>query len=233
MGSHEAERPSRTRISRDLDGTREGKLRSLKASNSAYRGAITRVRRKIEQLMTDPRKYEEVRVEKSLLDRTFISYTKCCQDIKDCLCEDEVNELREIVNEHTNVCHMKENIDRKLEEWIAIVKGDLITDFKARPKLSELTTSRVNEHERLTTSSEFAHSNMQSYGALDIGNREPSVDGISPSMMELQYFNYKNETPESRRKDDVVRSSRASVVSESASIRRAKAELERQRCVEM
>ena len=183
--------------------------------------------------MTDPKNYEEVRVEKSSLDRTFISYTKCCQDIKDCLSEDEVNELHEIINEHTNICHMKENVDRKLEEWIAIVEGDSKMDFKARPRLSELTTSRVSEYERSTKSNKFAHSNMQSYGALDIGYREPSVDGISPGMMELQYFKSKSETPESRRKDDVVRNSRASVVSESASIRRAKAELERQRCVEM
>ena len=43
-------------------------------------------------------------------------------------------------------------MDRKLREWIAIAEVDLKTDFKERFEPSKLTTSRVNEHERLGTS---------------------------------------------------------------------------------
>jgi hypothetical protein len=52
-------------------------------------------------------------------------------------------------------------------------------------------------------------------------------------MTELQYFKSRNEMPESRRKVGVIRSTQASVASESASIRRAKTELEKQRCMKM
>jgi hypothetical protein len=105
MAINETERPSQTRLSRNIDGAREEKLRSLKASNSVYCGAITRVQKQIEQLMTDRGNYEEVQVEKALLDKMFMSYSKCCQDIKDCLCEDKVTELCEIVKGYTNVCN--------------------------------------------------------------------------------------------------------------------------------
>ncbi|CAB3977729.1 Hypothetical predicted protein [Paramuricea clavata] len=235
MAINEAERPSRTRLSRNIDGAREEKLRSLKASNSAYRGAITRVQKRIEQLMTDRSNYEEVQVEKASLDKTFMSYSKCCQDIKDCLYEDEVTELREIAKGYTNVCNAKEHLDRKLGEWIAIADVDLKTNFKERFEPSELTTFRVNEHERLTTSNEFAYPNMRSDGHLasDIGSRGSSLNRVSPGMTELQYFKSRNEMPESRRKVGVIRSTQTSVASESASIRRAKAELEKQRYMEM
>jgi hypothetical protein len=79
MAINEAERPSHTRLSRNIDGAREEKLRSLKASNSVYCEAITRVQKQIEQLMTDRGNYEEVQVEKALLDKMFMSYSKCCQ----------------------------------------------------------------------------------------------------------------------------------------------------------
>ena len=225
MEVNEAERPNRTRLSRNIDGAREEKLRSLKASNSAYRGAITRVQKRIEQLMIN--NYEEVQVEKASLDKTFMSYSKCCQDIKDCLYEDEVTELREIAKGYTNVCNAKEHLDRKLGEWIAIADVDLKTDFKERFEPSELTTFRVNEHERLTTLNEFAYSNMRSdgHGASDIGSRSASLNRVSPSMTELQYFKSRNEMPESRRKVGVIRSTQASVASV--------AELEKQRCIEL
>jgi hypothetical protein len=139
MAINEAERPSRTRLSRNIDGAREEKLRSLKASNSAYRGDITRAQKRIEQLMTDRSNYEEVQVEKASLNKTFMSYSKCCQDINDCLCEDEVTELREIAKGYTNVCNAKEHLDRKLGEWIAIADVDLKNNFKERFEPSELT----------------------------------------------------------------------------------------------
>jgi hypothetical protein len=235
MAVNEAERPSRTRLSLNIDGAREEKLRSLKASNSAYRGVITRVQNRIEQLMTDRSNYEEVQVEKASLDKTFMSYSKCCHDIKDCLYEDEVTELREIAKGYTNVCNAKEHLDWKLGEWIAIADVDLKTDFKERFEPSELTTFRVDEHERLTTLNEFAYPNMRSdgHGASDIGSRRSSLNRVSLGMTELQYFKSRNEIPESRRKVGVIRSTQASVSSESASIRRAKAELEKQRCMEM
>ena len=185
--------------------------------------------------MTDRSNYEEVQVEKASLDKTFMSYSKCCHDIKDCLYEDEVTELREIAKGYTNVCNAKEHLDWKLGEWIAIADVDLKTDFKERFEPSELTTFRMDEHERLTTLNEFAYPNMRSdgHGASDIGSRRSSLNRVSPGMTELQYFKSRNEIPESRRKVGVIRSTQASVSSESASIRRAKAELEKQRCMEM
>ena len=95
--------------------------------------------------MTDRSNYEEVQVEKASLDKTFMSYSKCCKDIKDCLCEGEVTELREIAKGYTNVCNAKEHLDRKLGEWIAIADVDLKTNFKERFEPSELMTFRVNE----------------------------------------------------------------------------------------
>jgi hypothetical protein len=71
------------------------------------------------------------------------------------------------------------------------------------------------------------------HGASDIGSRRSSLNRVSLGMTELQYFKSRNEMPESRRKVGVIRSTQASVASESASIRRAKAELEKQRCMKM
>jgi hypothetical protein len=180
-----------------------------------YCEAITQVQKWIEQLMTDRSSYEEVQVKKGSLDKTFISYSKCCQDIKDCLCEDEVTELCEIAKGYTNVCNAKEHLDRKLGEWIAIANVDLKMDFKERFERSELTTSRMNEHERLTTLNEFAYPNMRSdgHGASDIGSRRSSLDRVSPGMTELQYFKSRNEMPESRMQNwrDSKHSSKCSI----------------------
>ena len=160
---NEAGRSSRARLNRNIDGVCEEKLRSLKASNSAYRGAFTRIQNRVEQLMSEGGSYEEIQVAKASLDRTFISYSKCCQDIKDRLYEDELTELGDIVNEYTNVCKAKESLDRKPGEWTINAGDDLNVDFKERLELSELMTSRMKEHEMLTTSNEFAYPDMQRY----------------------------------------------------------------------
>ena len=227
----EAERPSRVRSNRNMqDGIREEKLRSLKASSSAYRGAFTRIQNRIEQLMSEGGSYEEVQVEKASLDKTFISYSKCCQDIKDCLYDDEVTELCDIANKYTNVSKSKGNLDRKLEEWM-IIAGDgqdgLNMDFRECFEPSELTASRVNEHERLSTTNEFAYPDMQGY------DYRASKSGVAPGRAESQCNKSRDEKAEARSEASDIRRARVSVVSQSASIRRAKAELEKQQYMEM
>ncbi len=63
-------------------------------------------------------------------------------------------------------------------------------DFKECFEPSELTTSRMNEHKRLTTLNEFAYTNMRSdgHGALDISSRRSSLSRVLPGMTELQYI---------------------------------------------
>ncbi len=102
-------------------------------------------------------------------------------------------------------------------------------------KLVQIYFFVLCENERLTTLNEFAYITMQSdgHGASDIGSQRSNLNCVLPGMTELQYLKSRNETPDSRCKVGVIRSTRASLASESASIRRAKAELEKQCCVEM
>ena len=91
----EAERPKRTVLRRNLEGVRLEKLRTLKARCSAYRCGMNRVRSRIEELMIDPDNKDAVKVEKSSFDKTFINYSKCCQDFKDNLSSGEEIEQRQ------------------------------------------------------------------------------------------------------------------------------------------
>ena len=84
-------------------------------------------------------------------------------------------------------------------------------------KQSNLTTSRLNEHNRKL----FAFEGMQGYGDLaTLGNIQPRTPSECPSVYDTDFKgnNYFND--------------KVSSISEGAKIRRAKAELQRRQCLE-
>ena len=72
--------------------------------------------------MIDPSNKEAVKVEKSSFDKTFINYSKCCQDFKDNLCSEEEIKHRQVAQEYNNVNKMKEELDKRIVRWISSAK---------------------------------------------------------------------------------------------------------------
>ena len=175
------ERPRRVIVSRSGDeGIRLEKLRMLRTSRSAYRGAINRIKGRTEGLMRDPTNREAIELEKASLHRTFIEYSKYSEDfIENLLPEEEFDRL-EVANEYDSVSKLIDEFSERIKGWIASNETELT--FHQNPEASvqsELTTSRLKEHERLTTS--FAYPNMHGYGDLNNVDEDKYIQPKSPS----------------------------------------------------
>ena len=103
--------------------------------------------------MRDPTNREAIELEKASLHRTFIKYSKCSKDfIKDLLPEEEFDRL-EVANEYDSVSKLIDELSERIKVWIASNETELTVDQNPEASVqSELTTSRLRDHERLTTS---------------------------------------------------------------------------------
>ncbi len=96
-GNNPNDRPRRDVVRRDLEGARLERLRSLRLSRAGYLGAMQRKHKSIDQLLLDPANLEAVAAERNSTNKIFTDYTKCCQDYRASLTENEVVELEEML----------------------------------------------------------------------------------------------------------------------------------------
>ena len=149
------------RIRRGSDGVRLERLCQLKASLSGYRGAISRVKNRLEALMEEyPVDREAIKMGKESLEKTFTRYINCGDEYRGNLTvEDELEQQRFDI-ECKAVQKLKLELEYRINELLASTE---IEDVAALPNLEEqeqveskLLTSRLKEHER---SIKFEYSN--------------------------------------------------------------------------
>ena len=121
-------RPRRNVVVRELEGARLEKLRSLRLSRAGYLGAMNRSQRLIEQLLLDPANYEVVAAERISANKIFDDYTKCCQDFRASLYENETAKFEEMLEENSSVSRNREELEGQVEEWLQEVQRKLIDD---------------------------------------------------------------------------------------------------------
>ncbi len=212
-GNNPNDRPRRDVVRRDLEGARLERLRSLRLSRAGYLGAMQRKHKSIDQLLLDPANLEAVAAERNSTNKIFTDYTKCCQDYRASLTENEVVELEEMLAEYNSVSRNREELERRVEEWLQDAQNKLISDIKQ----AEIQTSRSGEHGGSTLSARFEYSNTQQNVKLATTTRyrenDQNAAGIRP--------------------EGSIRSSKSSVRSEEAKFRRAKAEMEKKHRLEL
>ena len=154
--------------------------------------------------------------------------------MKEVLSPEEELKYLEVVLEYDGVSKSKVELGQRISEWIATVEENgKIKQFQAIHKQSDLTTSRLNEHDRKV----FAYENRQRYGDLaTLGNiltktpsRCPSVYATDCEVIETGNNDFDDKLS---RKSDEFTSTKLSSISEGAKIRRAKAELQKRQCLE-
>ena len=138
-------RPRRNVVPREVEGVRLERLRTLRNSRAGYLGAMNRSQKDIELLLMDFANYEAVLEGRNSVNKIFNDYTKCCQDYEACLNSDETVEYNIMKDEYTSVSKNREELERRLEEWIKFVQDRQINDLADNILQTELRTSRSNE----------------------------------------------------------------------------------------
>ena len=115
------------------------------------------------------------------MHRTFVCYSKCCKDFIENLLLEEENERLETVNENDSLSKSIDELFKRIDEWTASSEVMLFVERNQEQALvqSELTTSRLKERERLTTS--FTYPNMQAYGDLHSVVKDKDIQAKLPS----------------------------------------------------
>lgn len=150
-------RTRRNVVFRELEGVRLEKLRSLRLSRAGYLGAMNRSHRLIEQLLLEPANNKAVIDERTSSNKIFNDYTKCCQEYRACLNENEVVECNEMLAEYNSVSKNSEELERRIEEWLQDVQNKISNDTER----CKLQTSRLSDHDSLTVSPKFEYPNIQ------------------------------------------------------------------------
>ena len=86
----------------------------------------------------------------------------------------------EVANKYDSVNKLIDELSERIKGWAASSETELTLDQNREASVqSELTTSRLKEHKRLTTS--FAYPNMHGYGDLNNVNIDKHIQPKSPS----------------------------------------------------
>ena len=93
--------------------------------------------------------------------------------------EEEFNSL-EAANKYDSVSKLIDELSERIKGWIASNETELTVHQNPEAFVqSELTTSRLKEHERLATS--FAYQNMHGYGDLNSVDEDKYIQPKLPS----------------------------------------------------
>jgi hypothetical protein len=122
-------RPRRNVVPREVEGVRLEKLRALRNSRAGYLGAMNRSQKHIELLLMDCANYEAVLEGRISVNKIFNDYTKCCQNYEACLNSDETVEYNIMKDEYTSVSKNREELEKRLEEWLKFVQDRQINDL--------------------------------------------------------------------------------------------------------
>ena len=87
----------------------------LRNSRSAYPGTINRIKGRIEGLMKDSTNQEAIELEKALLHRTFIKYSKCSEDFIENLLPKEEFDRLEVANEYDSVSKLIDEVSERIK----------------------------------------------------------------------------------------------------------------------
>ena len=221
----------RTRRRRSSDGVRLERLHQLKVSLAGYRGAISRVKGRLEVLIKeDLIDRGAVEYEKDSLCRTFVRYMNCCDEYKDNLnSEDEFETIR-VDSEREAMYEMKLDLERRLNELLVSFAVDNTDQGLASRDQQELvkdkqSSYRSKEHERSTA---FEYSNKDD-GDLNLKENIRVKTSRVLGDFENQQSSIRDKKSAVKGSSDI---STSQASADSAGLRKLKAELHKSQCLQ-